>query len=760
MKKNFLRLNEHNKLIFDEQFIKENINFNYQYIDGKIKIKDNEYIDFIPFIPLKEESKEINYNDKIYFHLILYCLWWVSNDDDGINEYYKGCNEILEIFKIYDDIKPINLEYENNNENSFENIVFKISKKDFIIYKQELSRHFCNDISTYPDCGETTARNLINLICFDSQNNNFNIELLTKFNPLKELIEYYEVFNTFKLQSSLDIKDIFGKKLNARDAWSYLLINYINNKNSENINYIHTKKNHYELNSGLAKDGKTSNLLKLITKLLEIEKWEDITNKNILEIEDNTKNGIGKINIKSIYGEFILNLIVGHYYMEDNNKKDITDNDYNFTFEDKEKNKYINYLLKKNININLKIDNYLYYDIDSDILPDYINNIKNVDYYELKEKLFQLSLIDKYDNDLRRRIEIDTTQKYFNLYKKYLINNKKCNEYIYISNDFKFIEELPKLTHLNSIIKDRKITTINLSPLENITSIGNGFLSRCKNLHEINLSPLENITSIGNGFLSHCENLHEINLSPLKNITSISNNFLADCDKLHKINLSPLKNITSIGDEFLSDCKNLHEINLPPLKNITSIGNYFLYFCGNIKLIDFSELINITSIGSDFMYNCSSLKTINLISPNLERIGNNFMIYCSSLKNITLNLPKLSSIGNNFMDDCYSLENITLNLLKLTSIGSNFMSTCYNLKTIELNLQELIKIENDFMKECYNLKTITLDLPKLTSIGDYFMKNCTSLETINLFSPNLETIGDNFMINCDKLTTKNIVKKE
>ena len=122
--------------------------------------------------------------------------------------------------------------------------------------------------------------------------------------------------------------------------------------------------------------------------------------------------------------------------------------------------------------------------------------------------------------------------------------------------------------------------------------IGNGFLSRCSNLTSIDLSPLSNVTSTGNRFLSNCSNLTSIDLSPLSNVTSIRNGFLNGCSKLESIDLSPLSNVTSIGDWFLSNCSNLTSIDLSPFSNVTSIGNFFLSGCSNLTTIIINDELN------------------------------------------------------------------------------------------------------------------------------------------------------------------------
>ena len=84
-----------------------------------------------------------------------------------MNKYLGRERNILQIIipenfenKIFSKEELFNLE---ENE-SFELCVAKTVYKPFPILNQEWALNFCND-TKYPDCGEVTARNLINFIC-------------------------------------------------------------------------------------------------------------------------------------------------------------------------------------------------------------------------------------------------------------------------------------------------------------------------------------------------------------------------------------------------------------------------------------------------------------------------------------------------------------------------------------------------------------------------------------------------------------------
>jgi hypothetical protein len=203
----------------------------------------------------------------------------------------------------------------------------------FKIFNTEQAKNFCPDIKkkgadtiifpftfpfTFPDCGEVTARNLINLICWDENKKKFDIRLLKRFNPNPKLIKYYSIFDNFDKQSDKRyLQSIYGDNLNARNAWSKLIISP---KISTNLKFASSCESNgfeYELNTKLSKDNKTTNFFQLIKNLLGIDKCDDIINDNITNIVDNTIKGVGDIIIEhKIYGKIIIHCEDVHYSME------------------------------------------------------------------------------------------------------------------------------------------------------------------------------------------------------------------------------------------------------------------------------------------------------------------------------------------------------------------------------------------------------------------------------------------------------------
>jgi hypothetical protein len=207
-----------NKIVINEKII----------VDERVKQTLIGYIDDIrKYIPFLDD-------DKFSYHIILFCMIWVANNDGGIVQYYRGIKEVFDLIrtnlkKDFVPDSPISIELTRiENPNSFENYLLKnniekLKYPEFKLYNQEYAKHFCISLrnENYPDCGEITALNLINLLIFNGSV--FDISLLPS-SSLPELVEFYRVFTNFNLISDINYKpEIYGQQLNARDAWSFLM---------------------------------------------------------------------------------------------------------------------------------------------------------------------------------------------------------------------------------------------------------------------------------------------------------------------------------------------------------------------------------------------------------------------------------------------------------------------------------------------------------------------------------------------------------
>ena len=423
-------------------------------------------------------------------------------------------------------------------------------------------------------------------------------------------------------------------------------------------------------------DNNKTNFLQLIQNLLGIESWANLEEPPIMEIKDNINSiGIGKLNIiHKEFGEFVIHCQNGHYSMKALNKATF---EINYDDLDKKQIDIINKLLRKDGT------DYMWIKFDSDLLARYLSY---PEYSKLKLDLLKLSMTDQFDSDVRRRIVIDANASYFNDFVNMGKDSKllhKLEEYTYTSDNFDFMNN-PLTAHLNINI-NRYISEIDLSPLSNLTTIGNEFLFEFNTLTSIDLHPLSQLTTIGDYFLYLCSNLKAIDLSQLSKLTTIGDYFLSYCGRLEAIDLSQLSKLTTIGHCFLEGCTKLISIDLSSLTNIRSIGDRFLSECTQLRTIYLPTSTNITVIPSSFLARCVSLEEIDL-SPltNITAIADDFLTGCVSLEEIDLSpLTNITAIADDFLTGCVSLEEIDLSgMHQLKTIGKSFLKNCDKLNII------------------------------------------------------------------------------
>ena len=82
--------------------------------------------------------------------------------------------------------------------------------------------------------------------------------------------------------------------------------------------------------------------------------------------------------------------------------------------------------------------------------------------------------------------------------------------------------------------------------------------------------------------MRECFKITSVDLSGLGSVTSIGNNLLYYCSEITSLDLSCLGSVTSIGYDFLGECSNITSLDLSGLSSVTSIGDYFLYTCERI----------------------------------------------------------------------------------------------------------------------------------------------------------------------------------
>jgi|GEM_PF-2071340 len=143
----------------------------------------------------------------------------------------------------------------------------------------------------------------------------------------------------------------------------------------------------------------------------------------------------------------------------------------------------------------------------------------------------------------------------------------------------------------------------NLSPLSNITSVGN--LTVGNNVQLLNLDDISNITSVG-GSITISNNSKLQNINGLSNLTGVG--IRIDVSSNPKLqNINGFSNLASIGESLVIYDNALLQ-NLTGLNNLSSIGAA-LVIINNAKIQNLNSLSNLTGIGGELQISDNNLLT-------------------------------------------------------------------------------------------------------------------------------------------------------
>ena len=184
-------------------------------------------------------------------------------------------------------------------------------------YQPNTKLFFNSKSYKFPDCGETSIRNLLNICFYNKELRLFDIPKKANQN----LIKFYEVFRTFDDQSSSDKKNIFNEDLTSYEAWAYVV------SNLDDVAYVYnTDVVKYEIECGCAIDVTKSNIFTIIFTLLNYSSTSSNISDSIKEfmstyscesIDVSLNNDFfGNITFIKEYVEYKLHLQPGHFFIE------------------------------------------------------------------------------------------------------------------------------------------------------------------------------------------------------------------------------------------------------------------------------------------------------------------------------------------------------------------------------------------------------------------------------------------------------------
>ena len=291
-----------------------------------------------------------------------------------------------------------------------------------------------------------------------------------------------------------------------------------------------------------------------------------------------------------------------------------------------------------------------------------------------------------------------------------------------LSLDISSLTSLRNNTAPNSFLHGVGVTSIDLSPLNYFTSIGNWFLSNSRRLTTVDLTPLSNVTSIGNNFLSLGSEITHINTAGLQNVETIGSSFMSGLSNLTSINLSSLTGIIA-GNNMLSGNTSLVNIDLPTGMFTDTIPSNFLTSCISLQSLDLSPLSNIKYINMNFISNLRALQSLDTtVLTNLEEIvfATGIIIGCWELQNVNIsNLDgKFDRVPTSIFNNCRSLKQVRVPHFGSIPVGGinnqpvNYLEGMTSLEDIDISgyfgVQQIINIPlwSTFLNGAPNLHTV------------------------------------------------------
>ena len=159
------------------------------------------------------------------------------------------------------------------------------------------------------------------------------------------------------------------------------------------------------------------------------------------------------------------------------------------------------------------------------------------------------------------------------------------------------------------------LTSVDLSPLSQVTEVQWGFLKGCTGLTSLDLSPLSQVSAVQMSFLAGCTGLITLNLSPLSQVEVIQGYFLEGCTGLAALDLSPLSQVTTVRMCFLQGCMGLTALDLSPLSQVTEIPRGFLAGCTGLTLINLGPLSQVAKVQGAFLTGCIGVNAVDNSPP-------------------------------------------------------------------------------------------------------------------------------------------------
>ena len=365
-------------------------------------------------------------------------------------------------------------------------------------------------------------------------------------------------------------------------------------------------------------------------------------------------------------------------------------------------------------------------------------NIDNIALSYLTETMTLCESIECLDLSFCKEISSDGVECISKLKNLKEINLSHC--ILITDNDLKVLSE-----NCNPLFK------IDLTKILNVTKIGIGHLSKCKNIEDLNISysPISDddfslllnnhfkVNQFKNLNLSRCSNLGNLTLQAIGN----------NCMNLQILNISYNDNFSIDGIQYISQCLDIYEVDFSYVKHFDDFALKELIRHKNEMNFSFKKLnFDCCSVTDDgiiemfklFEKNSAPVEEINLRNCNITNVAiGSIAQACRNLKKINLHYcKKVDDEAIAYLQcTCENLSEIICYNTNISDVGGKILFGFNELKVLDLHNCSINDECLVALTACSNITNLNMQNCSITDEGvEHLSKSCPQISIINLNS--------------------------
>ena len=381
--------------------------------------------------------------------------------------------------------------------------------------------------------------------------------------------------------------------------------------------------------------------------------------------------------------------------------------------------------------------------------------------YNIVTKSKKATVIYNDELNITGNVVIPPTVTYKDEYEETVCNVVGIEDNAFVNKDLYTVSIPNSVTFIgkNAFMGNKYLDEVTIEG-NNLTSIGEGAFSTCRNLSRINLP--ESITIIPKSLFSNCKNLWNVNIP--SNVTEIGELAFAFCamssvtipNKVKSIGIGAFQNCTRMESLVISSSvttlgtsvfagTGLTSVTVPG--NIQKIPDYAFHACDRLKEVVISE--GVTSIGENAFSESAALQKVT-IPKSLKTVDADAFRDCDGLKEVHIS-DFASWCQIEFLYEESNPLSLAHHLYRGVEVkeaiiptGPSFVSKyafcgCQGLLATTIP-NSVVTIDDYAYTSCTRLKRVVIGMG-VNSIGSAAFRNCGDLEHVYCYATTVPSIG-------------------